>query len=79
MDKTDDGIERHVYICQVSFYEPNSGTMKVFAKDEADARDLLPKLVPAVKDLVIHSVFKEDLIAASTADTGSTPPSMTVH
>ena len=52
--------ERFTYLCQVSYYEPASGTLAVRARDEAHARELLTAMMVHVKDLKIYDVAKQD-------------------
>ena len=57
MEETDKE-ERYMYVAQVSFWQPNSGVLHVRARDETHARELLPKLLPSIRDLEIHDIVK---------------------
>lgn len=52
--------KRFTYLCQVSYYEPASGTLAVPAKDEEHARELLTAMMVHVKDLKIYDVARQD-------------------
>ncbi len=75
--------KRYVYLMQCSFYEPNSGSLMVRAKSEEHARELLPKMLPHVKDLVVHDVHKQDEIDITktevSSDSSGTPPSVSIN
>ncbi len=50
---------RESYILQISFWQPSGGPVRVLARDEEHAKELLPKLLPGVRDIQIHDVMLE--------------------
>jgi hypothetical protein len=57
---SEDKDKRKRFIVQISFYIPESGPIQVWATDEAHARELVPKMVPHLKDVQIHDIFSAD-------------------
>lgn len=68
------------FICTISFYEPNSGPIRILAKDEAHARELLPQMLVHVKDLKILDVVAEESIKlVQPSDDTEEPPKENLH
>lgn len=61
--------ERKVYILNISFWAHDSGPVQVPAKDEAHARELLPKLLgDRFKDITILDVYEQGNIVRPDVD-----------
>ena len=81
---SEDQVEKthKVFIAQVSFYAPDAGPMNVIARDEAHARELIPKMVPNFKDVTIHTVVEQTLIQRPRTpdpEEGNAPSSEMAH
>lgn len=64
---------RKVYIAQISFSIPDSGPVHLLARDPEHAKELLPKMLAHVKDLVVHDIVEESKIENKVQLQGGTP------
>lgn len=80
-----DNNEHKSYIIQAGFWRFDAGTMRVYAKTEEEARELLPKMLQSARDIQIFSVIPEseikdiveqsnDAMPTPSSDGSSTPP-----
>ena len=58
-DQAEDTGKWRSFIIQAGFWRYDAGPLRVIARDEAHARELLPKLLAQVKDLEILSCVAE--------------------
>lgn len=63
-----DNDKREVFVMQISFYRPEAGPVYVLAKNKEHAKELLPKLMPSCKDIVVHDIAAQDELAKSVQD-----------
>ena len=76
----EDDTTRHLFLAQVNFWAPNSGTVQVRARDEAHARELLPKLMSEVRDLQVIDIAKANDLMKDTAEVEmGNPPTASVN
>lgn len=77
-----DNDKRRVFVAQIGFWQPDSGPVQLLARDEAHARELLPKMLSHFRDLVIYDLVDQSNIvkpqAIETPDV-SPPAGTQVH
>ena len=70
--------KRIPYVLQITFWEQHGGPVRVFARDAEHAKELLPKLLPSAKDIVIHDIVEESALQKvenkEDKDEEETPP-----
>lgn len=54
--------KRYPYILHITFWAPQGGPVRILAKDDAHARELVMKMVPNAKDLTIHDCVLESQV-----------------
>lgn len=57
------------YICFIQFYRPDSGPVRIVARDEEHAKELLIAMLPNMKDVKILEIVEESKIQ-QTAEQG---------
>lgn len=67
---------RKRYIVTIAFYMPNAGPIPVMAESEEHARELVPKMVPHLKDVQIVDVYEDHLDDEPHEDTPPTLPTL---
>lgn len=81
--KTDDKYRS--YIVQASFWRYDGGPLRVLARTEEEAKEILPKLLGSnVRDLEVHTVIPESQIEHNSnepeqdVEPSSVPPTSTM-
>lgn len=79
MEETTESKARKRFIVHISFWLPEAGPIQVWANDEAHARELAPKMVPHLKDVIIHDIFEASALEEHHEPPQSAPSTPTIN
>jgi len=63
-----------VWVAQISFYAPESAPINVIAQTKEEAMEIIPRMLPNCKDIVIHTLVEQSAIKRPKQFTSDEPP-----
>jgi len=65
-----------VWVAQISFYAPESAPINVIAQTKEEAMEIIPRMLPNCKDIVIHTLVEQSAIKRPKTATPMDEPPM---